>query len=248
MTCESSSPRISALSIIAIALLATTNSAPAQWQMQDAHTTANLRGIDSIGKGIAWASGSNGTVLRTEDGGFVWQLCATPPGAADLDLRGIQALDADTAIVMSSGKGNLSRIYKTTDGCQNWKLIFTNPDADGFFDAMQLTAPNTLYVLGDPVSGKFAIYFTDDGGTSWLTASGPERDSAGGDGAFAASNSALTSAGPFLLFGASAGTAGATATRLFHAGHVRATARSSKGISHPMHHRMEKESGPHGRW
>lgn len=192
--------------IIALTLtLAST--APAQWNLQDSHTTASLRGIDNVGGGVAWASGTDGTVLRTEDGGYVWQLCAIPPGAGKLDFRGIQAFDANTAIVMSSGKGDLSRLYKTTDGCQTWKLIFTNPDAGGFFDAVQITAPKTLYVLGDPVSGKFAMYFTDDDGANWFTAADPGRDSSAGDGAFAASNSALTSVAPFLLFGT-----GATAT------------------------------------
>ncbi|HEU5339922.1 YCF48-related protein [Edaphobacter sp.] len=195
--------RVIYLSIV-LALLATT--APAQWDIQDSHTTASLRGIDNVGKGVAWASGTDGTVLRTEDGGYVWQLCAIPPGAEKLDFRGIQASDANTAIVMSSGKGDLSRLYKTTDGCQTWKLIFTNPDKDGFFDSIRTTAPKTIYVLGDPVAGKFAMYFTDDSGSNWFTAADPGRDASAADGAFAASNSALLPIGPFLFFGTSAST------------------------------------------
>jgi photosystem II stability/assembly factor-like uncharacterized protein len=108
----------------------------AQWNIEDSHTTADLRGIDNVGKGVAWASGTNGTVLRTTDYGTHWQTCITPPGGQTLDFRGIQAFDANTAIVMSSGKGPLSRLYKTTDACQTWKLIFTNPDPDGFWDAI----------------------------------------------------------------------------------------------------------------
>ena len=112
--------------------------ARAQWEMESSGTTADLRGIDNVGGGVAWASGTNGTVLRTEDGGYLWQTCAVPPGAEHLDFRGVQAFDANTAIVMSSGKGDLSRLYKTTDGCQTWKLVFTNPDADGFWDALRI--------------------------------------------------------------------------------------------------------------
>ena len=110
----------------------------AQWTLETSNTTADLRGIHNVGGGVAWASGTNGTVLRTEDGGYVWQSCTVPPGAEKLDFRGIQAFDANTAIVMSSGTGDLSRLYKTTDGCHSWKLIFTNPDKDGFFDAFTL--------------------------------------------------------------------------------------------------------------
>ncbi len=123
------------LSIIIFVLTLTVQS-HAQWDIQDSHTTASLRGIHSVGDGVAWASGTNGTVLRTQDDGNRWQTCAIPPGAEKLDFRGIQAFDANTAIVMSSGKGDLSRLYKTTDGCQTWKLVFTNPDKDGFCDVL----------------------------------------------------------------------------------------------------------------
>ncbi len=108
----------------------------AQWEIENSNTNSDLRGIDNVGGGVAWASGTNGTVLRTEDGGYLWQACAIPPDAEHLDFRGIQAFDANTAIVMSSGKGDLSRLYKTTDGCHTWKLVFTNPDKDGFWDAV----------------------------------------------------------------------------------------------------------------
>ena len=108
----------------------------AQWTMQESHTTADLRGIHNVGGGVAWASGTNGTVLRTLDGGATWAACAVPPDAEKLDFRGVQAFDASTAIVMSSGKGDLSRLYKTTDGCATWKVVFTNPDSDGFFDSI----------------------------------------------------------------------------------------------------------------
>jgi len=57
-------------------LLAVCGWAHAQWDLEDSHTTADLRGIDNVGAGVAWASGTNGTVLRTEDGGYLWQACA----------------------------------------------------------------------------------------------------------------------------------------------------------------------------
>lgn len=128
------------LRVILFILLATT-AASAQWQLHDAHTTADLRGIDNVGSGVAWASGSDGTILRTEDAGIVWQLCAKPPNGEHLDFRAIQASDNNTAIIMSIGKGDQSRLYKTIDGCQTWKLLFTNPDKDGFFDALQFEPP-----------------------------------------------------------------------------------------------------------
>ncbi|WP_353071858.1 WD40/YVTN/BNR-like repeat-containing protein [Tunturiibacter gelidoferens] len=115
-------------------------------------------------------------MLRTEDGGYLWQTCAIPPGAEKLDFRGVQAFDENTAIVMSSGPGDQSRLYKTTDGCQTWKLIFTNPDKDGFWDSIrfdflpkkrQSNDHRSGVLVGDPVNGQFAVYTTQNGGDSW---------------------------------------------------------------------------------
>jgi photosystem II stability/assembly factor-like uncharacterized protein len=182
-------------------ILSAAGVARAQWTIENSGTTADLRGIDNVGGGVAWASGTNGTVLRTEDGGYVWQACTIPPDAEHLDFRGIQAFDANTAIVMSSGKGDLSRLYKTTDGCHTWKPVFTNPDKDGFWDAIILNRfDKDGYLLGDPVNGCFRFWTTGDKGATWQD--DWQRDDSrriawkglnalSQDGAFAASNSAL---------------------------------------------------------
>ena len=134
--------------------------------MQDSGTTAGLRGIDSVDGTVAWASGTNGTVLKTTDGGTRWQKCAVPDADKDgatLDFRGVQAWDATTAILMASGPGDKSRIYKTSDGCQTWKLVFTNPDKDGFWDA--IAADRKMGILiGDPIGGRFEIFASTDSG------------------------------------------------------------------------------------
>ena len=191
-----------ALSLAAI-LAASTSIAQAQWTLETSNTTADLRGVHSIGNGVAWASGTNGTVLRTEDSGYVWQSCSMPPGAERLDFRGIQAFDANTAIVMSSGPGDLSRLYKTTDGCHTWKLLFTNPDKDGFWDAIQRGDADDLLrksdeqeralILGDSVNSELKLWEWKEG---WeereLEPSYQIRGkSQPEEGSFAASNSVL---------------------------------------------------------
>jgi photosystem II stability/assembly factor-like uncharacterized protein len=115
-----------------------TAAAQAQWQILPTPTTADLRGIHAVSPEIAWASGTKGTVLRTVDAGAHWAICPVPPDAEHLDFRGVQAFDAQTAIVMSTGKGPISRLYKTTDACQTWKLVFTNPDPEGFWERNQV--------------------------------------------------------------------------------------------------------------
>ena len=169
------------------------------WVLEQSGTKAGLRGIHAVGGGVAWASGTNGTALRTEDGGYEWQSCAMLPGAEKLDFRGVWAWDDQTAIVMSSGTGDLSRLYKTTDGCSIWKLLLRNHDQAGFWDAMvfadqpQVPAKaRSGWILGDPVKGEFQILHTEDSGAHWFVEHGrAPRATAATQGAFAASNSAL---------------------------------------------------------
>ena len=184
--------------LLLILTLLATKKIQAQFDIEDSNTTASLRGIHNVGGGVAWASGTNGTVLRTEDGGYLWQTCNIPSGAEKLDFRGIQAFDENTAIVMSSGKGDLSRLYKTTDGCQTWKLLFTNPDKEGFWDAIQFDSPKTGIVMGDPVKNQFPIFTSINGGDSWSRADHvspyagiKNADNQFAESMFAASNSTL---------------------------------------------------------
>src|SRR5579884_3565286 len=185
-------------SLAAIAALSTA-ALHAQWTIQASHTTASLRGIHSLGAGIAWASGTNGVVLRTLDGGDTWQPCSVPPGAQTLDFRGIQAFDQSTAIVMSSGPGDLSRVYLTTDACRTWTLTFTNPDKEGFWDAIQFPSRDFGILIGDQVGGSFPLFVTTDQGRTWKKQTGIAA-LAKNQAIFAASNSAvLASAGKLYV-------------------------------------------------
>ncbi len=170
---------------------------PHVWQMQESGTTAGLRGIFSVDGTVAWASGTDGTVLRTTDGGAHWTKCAVPDGDKDgatLDFRGVQAWDADTAIVMASGPGEKSRLYKTTDGCGSWRLIFKNPDSpDGFFDSFWLDGTyGDGMLIGDPVRGRFSVWKTVNGGETWQNDRSSALNVKGKlQGAFAASNQSI---------------------------------------------------------
>jgi photosystem II stability/assembly factor-like uncharacterized protein len=214
-------PHISPLrcGIVATSLLsAAAIQSQAQWQILRTPTTADLRGIHTVGNGVAWASGTGGTVLRTTDDGAHWQLCPTPPNAEHLDFRGIQAFDAQTAIVMSSGKGDLSRLYKTTDACKTWILLFTNPDPEGFWDTLVMTSKNIGMLIGDPVPPSssqagaqpkrpvFPTYHTIDGGLRWSRndhdriVAHADETGAPDESIFAASNSSMLLVSYLTLF------------------------------------------------
>jgi photosystem II stability/assembly factor-like uncharacterized protein len=179
------------------------------WVTQQSGTTASLRGVSAVSDGVVWASGSGGTWLRTTDGGATWH-AAIVVGAEALDFRGVQALDETTAWLLSSGPGDKSRIYKTTDAGGHWTLQYTNPDAKGFFDAIAFWNPVHGVVVGDPVDGQFAILTTSDGGTTWKRQSTPAA--LANEGAFAASNTCLRVNGNRLAW---FGTGGPGAARVF---------------------------------
>ncbi|WP_263419040.1 beta propeller repeat protein [Terriglobus albidus] len=176
---------------LALALLTAT--ASAQFTLQQSNSTASFRGIYAVSDSLAWASGTNGTVLRTVDAGEHWLACAVPLGAEKLDFRGIQAFDDKTAIVMSSGKGDASRIYKTGDGCKHWKLAITNTEPEGFWDALHSDSSDHVWVMGDSINGKsvmLEIRALDDAEPE-LEMSLSNREVDRGISSFAASNSTL---------------------------------------------------------
>jgi photosystem II stability/assembly factor-like uncharacterized protein len=183
--------------ILSIFVLSVFGVASGQWEIQDSHSTANLRGIHSVNGLVAWASGASGTVLRTVDGGARWEKCAIPPGAEQLDFRGIWAWDANNATVMSSGPGDQSRVYKTTDGCAHWTEERRNSDKDGFWDSLTFQTQDfgvlgdekTGVLIGDPIHGHFDTQVMVLGhGWSIDDASCAARPD---ESAFAASNSSV---------------------------------------------------------
>jgi photosystem II stability/assembly factor-like uncharacterized protein len=191
------------------------------WTVHSSGTTASLRGVSAVDAKVVWASGTVGTYLESTDGGANWRETVVP-GAEQLDFRGVHAVDQRTVYLLSSGTGDKSRIYKTTDGGSHWNLQFTNPDPQGFVDALAFWDPMHGIVLGDPVNGRFVILTTIDGGERWVRQPGP--DALPNEGAFAASNSCLTVLGDREVWFASGGPG---AARIFHSrdgGHTWAAA------------------------
>jgi photosystem II stability/assembly factor-like uncharacterized protein len=179
------------------AILLVTISAQAQLsrQTQPSHTTENLRGVSAVSPQVAWASGTHGTYLRTTDAGRTW-LSAQVPDATTLDFRGVVAFSTNEAFLMSSGPGDQSRIYHTTDAGQHWQLQFTNSNPKAFFDSIAFWDHTHGIVLGDPIpdeSGqpKFQLLMTSDGQT-WTPIPPSQLPPAlEGESAFAASNTCL---------------------------------------------------------
>src|SRR5580704_4724870 len=139
---------------------------------------------------VIWASGSNSRLLRSNDGGKHYTRRLINSDRA-LDLRGIQAFDEKLAYVMSSGPGKLSRIYKTHDGGDAWRLLFSGSRPDFFLDALVCISENECFALSDPVDGKFVLVSTTDGEHWKELPTDAMPPALPNESAFAASNSCL---------------------------------------------------------
>ncbi len=183
------------------------------WRVESSGTTVELRGLSVLSSTVAWASGAKGTVLRTIDGAH-WQTLAVPDAGA-LDFRDIHATSASSALIMSAGPGDASRIYRTVDGGASWQLQARNPDAAGFWDAMAFWDDQNGIVFGDPVEGHFQVLVTSDAGVSWRAQNNPAGavTALQDEGAFAASGTCLTVAGTRDAW---ISTGGATVARVLH--------------------------------
>ncbi len=135
-----------------------------RWQPLDSGSTAEFRGICAVSANIAWASGREGTYVRTIDGGKTWTKGAVP-GAEALDFRDIHAVDKNTAYVVSAGAP--AKIYKTTDGGGTWIEQYRNENPAVFFNSMDFWDADNGIAVSDPVNGKFFLIITSDGGKTW---------------------------------------------------------------------------------
>ncbi len=125
---------------------------------------ASLRGLSVVTDKIIWVSGSSGTVGKSIDGGdtFIWM---TVKGFEKTDFRDIEAFDAKTAIIM--GIAEPAYVLKTTDGGDNWNIVYENKTKGMFLDAMEFWNEMSGIVIGDPINNKIFIARTFDGGNTW---------------------------------------------------------------------------------
>lgn len=182
--------------LLLLALFGAAVAQPAGWSPQSSGVGARLRGISAASSQVAWASGAEGSLLRTTDAGATWVKLSPPVDADKLDFRDIDAIDERVAYALSIGPGTASRIYKTTDAGANWSLQYTNPEPKGFLDAMSFWDADHGLVIGDAVDGRFQILRTLNGGKTWT----PVPDTAlppalPGEGAYAASGSNIAVVG-----------------------------------------------------
>jgi photosystem II stability/assembly factor-like uncharacterized protein len=180
---------------------------------RESGVSVRLQAISAAGDRAVWMSGLGGTFLRSLDSGESWR-AGTVSGAEDLELRDVHAIDESTAYALSSGPGNRSRIFKTTDGGRSWKLQLVNPDPRGFFDCFDFWDREHGLLYGDSVDGALVLFETRNGET-WTRLPAPSLpDARPGEGGFAASGTCLLTVGESTAYvGTGAGSSRILRTR-----------------------------------
>lgn len=165
------------------------------WIAQHADSSTAFRGLSAPNDTTVWASGSNGVVARSVDGGRSW-ITRRIPGADSLFLVDVSAFDDRMAVVLgTSFKGGLARIFRTNDGGVTWQVQYTDDRPGVFYDGLACWDAHRCVAFGDPVAGRLTIVRTEDG-VRWRRVTGDAVPAAlPGEAGFAASGTAITVAG-----------------------------------------------------
>lgn len=196
--------------LCALALLSGCFAPNYEWEALQSPTKNHLRGLCAVDDSVVWASGANGTVIMSTDGGTSW-LDVSIAEADSLDFRDIHAIDRYMAWVISAGNG--VRIYRTDNGGASWHEQYNDPRAVAFYDGFDFAGPDTAMAYGDPIDGQWSVLTTTNGGNDWEGVSyAVLPDGLDGEGGYAASGTGIVLRGTNAWIAAGGG----SESRLLH--------------------------------
>lgn len=142
-----------------------------QWSEQISGVSATLYAVSAADNNNVWVCGSGGVVLQTTNGGENWNQTSTPNSS--LSVYTIYAVSRTTALL--AGSSSSSYLYRTTNSGVNWILVFTEPL--GFINAIGglQNDTNNLFMVGDPVGGRWSLWKSSNGGITWDSSAGNLR-------------------------------------------------------------------------
>jgi photosystem II stability/assembly factor-like uncharacterized protein len=119
--------------------------------------------VSVVDDSVVWVSGHRATWVRTLDGGRTWVPGSMTGPDSTLQFRDVAAVNATTAYLLAAGPGAQSRIYKTSDAGQTWRLQFLNSDSAAFYDCLGFWDAMHGIAVSDAAHGKMIVIRTEDG-------------------------------------------------------------------------------------
>lgn len=149
----------------------------------------SFRGMSIPTDSVAWISGTNGTIVKTDDGGQHWHWL-TVDGFEDMDFRSIKAFSREKAVIVNAGSPAV--VLLTTNGGELWKRVYSYDHKEVFYDGIDFWDDERGVIFGDPIAGKLQLLITDDGGESWSDQSDQANvEMKAGEAGFAASGTSI---------------------------------------------------------
>lgn len=119
----------------------------------------DIYGVAAVSRDTAWVVGTNGTILRTDDGGDSWGL---QPSGTTATLVEVAAVDSQTAWAVGDDNSTWGVILHTTDGGATWQRQALLECDRPCIDLTVLDA-NTAWTVGN----HGLVLKTTDGGAHW---------------------------------------------------------------------------------
>jgi len=150
-----------------VSLLCLIASLQGQWEILNEGVKGDINTIDFVNDNIGWIGGSDGLLLKTQDGGQTWQ---SIPLDKNWSINKIDFLDESVGWAI----GNVyyeAIILKTYNGGQTWSVQASWPNAD--LNLMRVMNTDVVYAVGSQYnpysfSNDAKIFKTADGGVKWV--------------------------------------------------------------------------------
>ena len=168
-----------------------------EWESRTAASPRGCAALSAVSRTVAWASGANGTVLRTVDGGVTWQPRSVA-GAATLDFRDVDAMsDARRLRAQHRPRRSVAHLQDDRRRRALGRCSSQNKDPRSSSTRWPSADADQGVAFSDSVAGAFVILTTANGGRDVdATASGDRcRAALPGEGAFAASGTNVAVSG-----------------------------------------------------
>jgi photosystem II stability/assembly factor-like uncharacterized protein len=141
-----------------------------QWVQQVVPSPVRpLYSVNALDANIVWACGEQGTVLYTSNGGANW-LFRGGGALGNNTVYSIAGFGATTAICAVNNV-QYGSIFRTSNAGLNWTEVYSQQG--GFINTVKVTSvfSSIAYACGNPVSGRWLILRTIDGGITFDTTS-----------------------------------------------------------------------------
>ena len=139
----------------------------ATWQQAPSPTRTALTAVSFVDREHGWAVGHDSAILRTTDGGLIWELVNWAP-EDEAPLFDVWFSDIDNGFAI----GAYGTFYVTSDGGVTWEFEPIS-DADFHLHAIARAPGGNLFIAAEAGTA----YRSDDGGVSWAELPSPYEGS-----------------------------------------------------------------------